>query len=139
MICDFQYPENYIPAVSNDSKSKLPASKKKRTLQDADLEDNEQCKSNDPKRNSLEKEATVNPEKKSKILYKLEKEAETLIKADVANKKYWEDCKEFLEKGKKVCVLQYLWLILKRFLLAVVIYRMWSTCRRLVFTLVYDL
>jgi len=38
-------------------------------------------------------------------LYKLEKEAETLITADVANAKYWEDCKEYLEKGKKVCAM----------------------------------
>ncbi|XP_001945737.1 E3 ubiquitin-protein ligase UHRF1 isoform X1 [Acyrthosiphon pisum] len=95
------YPENYIPAVTNDTKSKLPGSKRKRTLQDADIEDNEQCKNNDPKRNSSEREVADNPEKKSKICYELEKEAETLITADVANTKYWEDCKEYLEKGKK--------------------------------------
>jgi len=105
--CDFQYPENYIiPTVTNnDTKSKLPGSKRKRTLQDADIEDNEQCKSNDPKRNSSEREVTDNPDKKSKIMYELEKEAETLITADVANKKYWEDCKEYLQKGKKVCTM----------------------------------
>lgn len=38
-----------------------------------------------------------------KIQYELEKEAEILIKDDVANTKYWNDCKEYLEKGKKVC------------------------------------
>jgi len=41
-------------------------------------------------------------EKKAKMHYKLENEAEVLITADAANKKYWDDCKEFLEKGKKV-------------------------------------
>jgi len=35
--------------------------------------------------------------------YKLEKEAETLIAADSANKKYWDDCKALLKDGKKVC------------------------------------
>lgn len=37
-----------------------------------------------------------------KIQYQLEKEAEKLIAADDANKKYWDDCKELLGKGKKV-------------------------------------
>ncbi|XP_015367414.1 PREDICTED: E3 ubiquitin-protein ligase UHRF1-like [Diuraphis noxia] len=92
------YPENYIPSVT-DTKSKLLGSKKKRTLQDADIEDNEQC--NDSKSNSSEREITNCPGKKSKIRYELEKEAEALIKADIANKKYWDDCKELLEKGKK--------------------------------------
>lgn len=50
----------------------------------------------------MDKEITDCPEKKSKIWYELEKEAETLIKDDIANKKYWDDCKEFLEEGKKV-------------------------------------
>jgi len=54
---------------------------------------------------SLKNEVSNCSEKKSKIRYKLEKEAETLIKADIANQKYWEDCKEFLEKGKKVCTI----------------------------------
>lgn len=35
--------------------------------------------------------------------YKLENEAEVLIAADAANKKYWDDCKELLKEGKKVC------------------------------------
>jgi len=35
--------------------------------------------------------------------YKLESEAETLIAADSANKKYWDDCKTLLKNGKKVC------------------------------------
>lgn len=50
----------------------------------------------------MEKEITDSTEKKLKICYELEKEAEKLITADTANQKYWADCKEFLEKGKKV-------------------------------------
>jgi len=53
----------------------------------------------------LEEEVTDCSKKKTKILYKLEKEAEKLITADIANQKYWKDCKEFLEKGKKVCTM----------------------------------
>ncbi|XP_025424158.1 E3 ubiquitin-protein ligase UHRF1-like isoform X2 [Sipha flava] len=98
------YPENYIPAVTatNDPKSKLPRSKRKRTLQEADIEDNEQCESNNSKCNLLEKEDNnANSKKKMKIQYKLEKEADEFIKADVANRKYWDDCKEMLNQGKK--------------------------------------
>lgn len=36
--------------------------------------------------------------------YKLEKELDELIVADVANKKYWDNCKELLDKSKKVCI-----------------------------------
>jgi len=53
----------------------------------------------------LEKEITNCTKKKSKIRFELEKEAEKLITADIANQKYWADCKEVLEKGKKVCTL----------------------------------
>jgi len=42
--------------------------------------------------------------KKIKLMYKLEKETEKLIIADVINKKYWDDCKELLVKGQKVCI-----------------------------------
>jgi len=94
----------------------------------------------------LERKVTDNPEKKLKIWYKLEKEAETLITADVANQKYWEDCKEFLEKGKKVCTLLYFWLSYslrstrnKVLPAAVICFSMWSTCSRPVFTQAYDL
>lgn len=45
--------------------------------------------------------------KKLKLCYKLEKEAAKLITADTMNKKYWDDCKELLEKGKKVCNLYF--------------------------------
>lgn len=95
----FQYPENYVfPTALTTSETKSKSkSNKKRTLQDADIEDNERSK------NSLER---VNrkkcPEKKVKIQYQLEKEAEKFITADDANKKYWDDCKELLGKGKKV-------------------------------------
>lgn len=85
--------------TNNETKSKQK-SKKKRTLQDADIEDNEQIKSNSLK-NVDHKQCL---EKKAKIQYELEKEAEKLIKADDANKKYWDDCKELLGKGKKVCI-----------------------------------
>jgi len=51
-----------------------------------------------PKRKDEEKGS----EKKAKMQYKLEKEAEELIKADAANKKYWDDCKELLKDSKKV-------------------------------------
>lgn len=51
----------------------------------------------------LDKEDDNNQTKKKlKIQYKLEKEADEFIKADVANKKYWDDCKELLNQGKKV-------------------------------------
>jgi hypothetical protein len=54
----------------------------------------------------LEKEDNnANSKKKMKIQYKLEKEADEFIKADVANRKYWDDCKEMLNQGKKVCIL----------------------------------
>lgn len=45
----------------------------------------------------------VNKElKKQKIQYELENNVEKLIKADVINQKYWNDCKEMLRDGKKV-------------------------------------
>lgn len=96
----FQYPENYIfPTASTTSETKSKSkSKNKRTLQDADIEDNEQSKKNSLGRVDHKK----CPEKKVKIQYQLEKEAEKLIAADDANKKYWDDCKELLGKGKKV-------------------------------------
>lgn len=103
----FQYPENYA-AASKEAKSKLPNSKKKVTLKDAKIKENEQSKGNKSKSNTLE--SAVNsecPPKKPKIQYKLEKEAEKLISADIANKKYWDDCKEMLEKGKKVQICIY--------------------------------
>jgi len=40
--------------------------------------------------------------KKIKLRYELEKEAEQLIIADKSNKRYWDDCKELLDNGKKV-------------------------------------
>lgn len=103
----FQYPENYIPAT-NEIKSKLSNSKKKRTLKDTKIEENEQSKDNVSKSNTLESEDNSQcPTKKVKIQYKLEKEAEKLIGADVANKKYWDDCKELLKNGKKVYIFIY--------------------------------
>lgn len=73
-------------------------SKGKSTLQDTDIDE------------QLEKIETENNnkcsiKKKIKINYELEKELEKLITADVANKKYWDDCKDLLDKGKKVCIL----------------------------------
>lgn len=95
-----QYPENYIPiAATNETKQP----KRKRTLQETDIEDNEQSESNGAENVSLENVDDKNhTEKKVKIQYELEKEAEILIMADKANKKYWDDCKELLGKGKKV-------------------------------------
>lgn len=90
-----QYPENYLPATAE---IKLLGSKRKRTLKDAD-EDNEQSVKNDK---TFEKNTEKCPGKKVKIQYELEKEAAKLITADVANKKYWDDCKELLQKGKNV-------------------------------------
>lgn len=87
-----------MPATAE---TKVLGSKRKRTLKDAGNEDNEQSENND---NSLEKDEQEGPEKKVKIQYELEKEAIKLIAADVANKKYWDDCKELLEKGKNVCL-----------------------------------
>jgi len=80
------------------------SSKRKRTLQDADIEDNEQNESNESNNISLEDvDGKDCPDKKVKrIQYELEEEAEILISADKANKKYWDDCKELLGKGKKV-------------------------------------
>lgn len=52
---------------------------------------------------------SAHSKKKIKIHYKLEKEAEEFIKADVANRKYWDDCKEMLNQGKKVCILLFFW------------------------------
>jgi len=74
-------------------------------LQDADIEDNEQSESNDSENISLKNVDDKDcPEKKVKIQYELEQEANILITADKANKKYWDDCKELLGKGKKVCM-----------------------------------
>lgn len=41
--------------------------------------------------------------KKQKIQYELEDNVNKLIEADVLNQKYWNDCKELLKDGKKVC------------------------------------
>lgn len=74
-------------------------------MQDADIEDNEQSESNDSENISLKNVDDKDcPEKKVKIQYELEQEANILITADKANKKYWDDCKELLGKGKKVCM-----------------------------------
>lgn len=83
--------------IANETKSKSK-SKNKRTLQDADIEDNEQSEKNSLERVDYKK----CHKKKVKLQYQLEKEAEKLIIADDANKKYWDDCKKLLEKGKKV-------------------------------------
>lgn len=84
---------------TNDPKTKLSNSGKKRTLQDTEIEVNEQSKTNSPENNDKEKKCS---NKKLKLKYELEKEADQLINDDKTNKKYWDDCKELLEKGKKV-------------------------------------
>ncbi|KAE9529076.1 hypothetical protein AGLY_012030 [Aphis glycines] len=89
------YPENYMPSTGLDN-TKLPGSNKKRTLQDTDMENNKTDK-HLPKRKDEEKGS----KKKAKIQYKLEIVGEELIKADAANKKYWDYCKEMLKDGKK--------------------------------------
>uniref|UniRef100_A0A2S2PRQ6 RING-type E3 ubiquitin transferase n=1 Tax=Schizaphis graminum TaxID=13262 RepID=A0A2S2PRQ6_SCHGA len=89
------YPDNYIPPTELDN-TKLPGSNRKRTLQDTDTENNE-LDENLPKKKD-EKKGSV---KKPKIQYKLEKEGEEFIKADAANKKYWDDCKKLLKDGQK--------------------------------------
>lgn len=103
----YQYPENYVPPTELDNaKSDLPGSKRKRTLQS--IENSE----------SNEKFPWKKEEKKAKLHYKLENEAEVLIAADAANKIYWDDCKELLKDGKKVCnYLKKMFIILSKKLL----------------------
>ncbi|CAI6375138.1 unnamed protein product [Macrosiphum euphorbiae] len=87
------YPENYIPQPEPDNEeSDVPGSKRKRSLQDDTNIENNESDENLPKKKD---------EKKAKMHYKLEKEAETLIAADSGNKKYWDDCKALLKDGKK--------------------------------------
>ncbi|XP_022182071.1 E3 ubiquitin-protein ligase UHRF1-like, partial [Myzus persicae] len=84
------YPENYVPPTELDNiKSDLPGFKRKKTLQDID---NNESNENVPKKKD---------EKKVKMHYKLENDADALINADSSNKKYWDDCKELLKEGKK--------------------------------------
>ncbi|XP_050541918.1 E3 ubiquitin-protein ligase UHRF1-like [Daktulosphaira vitifoliae] len=93
-------PENYIPVVINEAKNKLPGSKRKRSLKDSEAEENEQFDSVSLSTQDSEDDKEC-PEKKVKIHYELEKEASKLIDADKLNKKYWDDCKEMMIKGKK--------------------------------------
>ncbi|XP_050425724.1 E3 ubiquitin-protein ligase UHRF1-like [Adelges cooleyi] len=93
-------PENYIPVAVNEPKNKLPGSKRKRALKEAEIVENEQCKSGSVSAQESGDDQEC-PGKKLKIQYELEEEATALISADTANKKYWDDCKEMLEKGKK--------------------------------------
>lgn len=64
---------------------------------------NEESKEESPQ----EKDVHERPSKKVKLLYEIETEGIKLITADKANKKYWDDCKNVLDKGKKVCTLIY--------------------------------
>jgi len=98
---ELTYPENYVPISEwNNIKSKLTSSKNKRTLEDTKIEDNELSDNIESK--SLKKGYNIKCSgKKIKLRYELEKEAEQLIIADESNKKYWDDCKELLDNGKK--------------------------------------
>jgi len=87
-----------MPSTGLDN-TKLPGSNRKRTLQDTGIE-NDETDQHLPKKKDEEKSS----EKKAKMQYILEKEAEELIKADAANKKYWDDCKELLKDSKKVFI-----------------------------------
>jgi hypothetical protein len=75
-------------------------SKRKSTKQDA----HEIMKDNESNNNStkINDKADNNSGKKLKILYELNKIEKLFIDADIANKKYWDDCKEMLKNGKKV-------------------------------------
>lgn len=89
-------------AETKEKKSKSSGSKKKRTLQDTQTDKNNASANGSLKNDDS---AITCPEKKIKLKYELEKKADQLIIADVANKKYWDDCKELLVEGKKVCIL----------------------------------
>ncbi|XP_025424054.1 E3 ubiquitin-protein ligase UHRF1-like [Sipha flava] len=97
------YPENYITIDDDDgvidADSKLMGSKRKSTKQDA----HEIMKDNESNNNStkINDKADNNSGKKLKILYELNKIEKLFIDADIANKKYWDDCKEMLKNGKK--------------------------------------
>lgn len=55
----------------------------------------------------MESDSSDDTDRKNKMIkirYDLETELKDLIAADVKNKNYWIDCKELLEKGKKVCI-----------------------------------
>ncbi|VVC41491.1 Zinc finger, PHD-type,Zinc finger, RING-type,Zinc finger, FYVE/PHD-type,Ubiquitin-related [Cinara cedri] len=69
------YPENYIEPATPETSTKRKKS---------DSKDNEST------------------EKKVKLLYELDQDVKKLIKADVVNKKYWDDCKESLDNGRKM-------------------------------------
>ncbi|XP_050422764.1 E3 ubiquitin-protein ligase UHRF1-like isoform X2 [Adelges cooleyi] len=94
------FPENYIPVVINDAKNKLPGAKRKKALTETDVEESEQSNSLSTSTQASD-DNKKRPEKKFKIKYELEEDVRKLILADDANKKYWDDCKETLEKGKK--------------------------------------
>ncbi|XP_001944935.5 LOW QUALITY PROTEIN: E3 ubiquitin-protein ligase UHRF1 [Acyrthosiphon pisum] len=83
------YPENYLPSTELDNEeSDVPGSKEKEHYKTTLM------------MNQM-KIYKKKDEKKAKMHYKLENEAETLIAADAANKKYWDDCKALLKDGKK--------------------------------------
>lgn len=73
-------------------------SKRKSTTQDA----NEKYNESNNNSTQINDKAEDNSGKKLKILYELNKKEESFIQADIANKKYWDDCKEMLKNGKKV-------------------------------------
>lgn len=93
MVC-FQLPVNYVTKEIKPKSSRR--SKRKNELQDTDVEQLENIESENNNKASIKKKVKIN--------YELEKELEKLITADVANKKYWNDCKDLLDKGKKVCI-----------------------------------
>lgn len=81
------------PPKTKELKTKNSKRKVLETDQDNKDDDKSQSLVND----------NVNKElKKQKIQYELENNVEKLIKADVINQKYWNDCKEMLKDGKKV-------------------------------------
>lgn len=91
-----QVPENYVVpqpvAKKNTKKSKL-------TEQNStNIVNNEEFKEESPQK----KDNHERPSKKVKLLYELKAKEIKLITVDKANKKYWDDCKNVLDKGKKV-------------------------------------
>lgn len=89
-----QYPENYVAPKPAEKKTN-----KKSKQGDQLNNNNEETKGESP----LVKDDCEHPSKKVKLFYEIESEGNKLIAADKVNKKYWDDCKNVLDQGKKVC------------------------------------
>lgn len=93
-----QLPENFVPPQPVAKKT-IKKNKLTKQQDNTNILNNEEFKKESPQ----EKDDHERPSKKVKLVYELEAKEIKLITADKANKKYWDDCKNVLDMGKKVC------------------------------------